>query len=52
MFWNKTKKLVQETIRQAIESINDDIQVTADQDENLTRAEAIKKLTEAFKNVS
>lgn len=52
MFWNKTKKLIQESIALAIDAIKDDIQVTADQEENLTRAEAIKKLTEAFKNVS
>ena len=52
MFWNKTKKLLQESILLAIDSIREDIQNTADQDENLTRAEAIKKLTEAFKNVS
>lgn len=45
---NKTKKLIEQSILLAIDSIKEDIEVTADDVENKNRAEAIKMLAEAY----
>lgn len=45
---NKTKKLIEESILLAIDSLKDDIIRNADADENKTSAEAIKLLAEAY----
>ena len=49
---DKTKKMIKESIALAIDAIKDDIQASADEDQNLKRAQAIKILTEAYKDVS
>ena len=46
-----SKKEIREQIARGIEAITDDISQDADQDNNLTRAEAIKTLTEAYKEL-
>lgn len=46
----KTKRLIREAILLSIDAIKDDITNDADQEANKTRAEAIKTLTEAYKN--
>ena len=45
---NKTKKLIEESILLAIDSIKEDITNTTDIEENKPRAEAIKALAEAY----
>lgn len=45
---NKTKKMIEESILFAIESIKEDITNTSDIEENNPRAEAIKTLAEAY----
>ena len=45
---NKTKKLIEKSILFAIDSIKNDIIITADDVENKNRAEAIKLLAEAY----
>lgn len=45
---NKTKKLIEESILLAIESIKEDITNTSDIEENKPRSEAIKVLAEAY----
>lgn len=45
---NKTKKMIEESILFAIESIKEDITNTSDIEENKPRAEAIKTLAEAY----
>ena len=45
---NRTKKLIEESILLAIDSIKEDITNTADIEENKPRAEAIKALAEAY----
>lgn len=47
----KEKKLIRESILFSIEALKDDLTGDRDQDANKTRAEAIKILTEAYKNV-
>lgn len=47
---NKTKQLMQEAILLAVDAISKDIQTDTDCQRNLTRAEAIKRLAEAYKN--
>lgn len=47
----KIKKLIRESILLAIEAIKDDICSDRDEEKNKARAEAIKTLTEAYKNV-
>lgn len=42
------KRLIEESIMLAIDSISEDIQRTADDAENKNRAEAIKTLAEAY----
>ena len=49
---NKTKKIIQESIAFAIDSISKDIQTDLDADRNLTRAECIRRLAEAYATVS
>ena len=44
----KTKKDIEDSINLAIFSISEDIQRTADQDEQKIHAEAIKTLAEAY----
>lgn len=46
---NENKKQIQEAIRFAITVISKDIQTDTAPDKNLTRAEAIKRLAEAYK---
>lgn len=45
------KALIQESIALAVESISKTMRSRPEQNETLTRAEAIKRLTEAFINV-
>ena len=45
---NRTKKLIEESILLAIESIKEDITHCADIEQNKPRAEAIKALAEAY----
>ena len=45
---DQTKRSIEESINAAISSISEDIQRTADEAENKTRAEAIKALAEAY----
>ena len=45
------KKLIKEAIVLAVSELKDDIFADADANANKTRAEAIRTLTEAFKNV-
>lgn len=45
---NKTKKLIEQSIFLAIDSIKEDITNTSDIEENKPRAEAIKALAEAY----
>jgi hypothetical protein len=45
---NKTKKLIEESILLAIDSLKDDIIRNPDVDETKTSAEAIKLLAEAY----
>ena len=49
---NTTKKEIQKSIQTAIESICEDIRTTSDQEENLTRAECIRRLADAYHTVS
>ena len=44
----KTKKLLEETILLAVNSISEDIRSTTNIDDNTHRAEAIKLLAEAY----
>lgn len=44
----KTKKLIEESIMLAIDSISEDIQKHFTEDENKTRAESIKMLAETY----
>lgn len=48
---DKTRKLIKQSILLAISALSDDIQGDADKDNNLTRAEAIKRLAEAYRSV-
>ena len=43
-----TKKMIEESIMFAIDSVSEDIQKTTDIEENKARAEAIKMLSEAY----
>lgn len=45
---NKTKKLIEQSILLAIDSIREDITNITDIEENKPRAEAIKTLAEAY----
>lgn len=45
---NKTKKLIEESIMLAIDSISEDIQKNYHKEENKIRAESIKMLAEAY----
>lgn len=45
---NKTKRLIEESIMLAIDSISEDIQKTMDCNDNKIRAEAIKILAESY----
>ena len=47
-FKKSTKNQIEESINLAIFSISEDIQRTADENENKIRAEAIKTLAEAY----
>ena len=47
----KEKQLIRESILLTIAAIKDDIRSNMDAEANKTRAEAIKTLTEAYKNV-
>lgn len=49
---NENGKLIKESIVLAIDAIKDDICEGRDPDNNKTRAEAIKALTEAYKNIN
>lgn len=49
---NKTKKLIQEAIMFAINSVSEDIQTDAGTEDNKVRAEIIKTLAEAYATVS
>lgn len=49
---SKTKKMIQESIVFAIDSISNSIQTDPDADKNLTRAECIRRLAEAYATVS
>lgn len=49
---NKIKKLIQEAILLAINSVSEDIQKDARTAENMERAEIIKTLAEAYATVS
>ena len=44
----KTKKMIEQSIMLAIDSISEDIQRTAEEEENKIRAESIKILAEAY----
>ena len=44
----KTKHLIEESIMLAIDAISEDIQRTANEDENKIRAESIKMLAETY----
>ena len=48
----KNKKLIQEAIVLAIDSLREDICSTTNSEENLERAQAIKTLAEAFRAVT
>lgn len=48
----KTKQQTLDIIKDAIRSLKEDILRTSDASENLTRAEAIKRLADAYKSVS
>lgn len=45
---NKTKKLIEESIMLAIDSVSEDIQKHFNEEENKIRAETIKLLAEAY----
>lgn len=45
---NKTKKMIEASIMLAIDSISEDIQRSACEEENKIRAESIKLLAEAY----
>lgn len=47
----KDKQLIRESIVLAIDALKDDITGSTDEGANKTRADAIKTLTEAFKNM-
>lgn len=47
-FKKTNKEMIEESINLAIFSISEDIQRTADENENKIRAEAIKTLAEAY----
>ena len=49
---DKNKKLIQEAIMFAIDSVSYDIRTSSDEEANKTRAEAIKTLAEAYATVS
>lgn len=44
----KTRKLIEQSILLMIDSIKDDVKETFDEKENLIRAEAVKRLAEAY----
>lgn len=44
----KTKKLIEQSILLAIDSVSEDIQRTVCEEENKSRAESIKLLAEAY----
>lgn len=48
----KVKKLALEAITFAIDELHNDLRICSDAEENLTRAKAIKELTEAFRNIA
>lgn len=48
LFKKSTKKLIEESIMLAIDSISEDIQKTTNEDQNKIRAESIKILAEAY----
>lgn len=48
IFKKTTKKLIEESIMLAIDSISEDIQKTVDEKENDIRAHSIKMLAEAY----
>lgn len=50
--FSRTKEEIKEQIVRGIEAITDDICHTADIDENLDRAKAIKILAEAYKELT
>lgn len=49
---SKSSELIKESIVLAVDAIKDDICEDRDPDNNKTRAEAIKALTEAYKNIN
>ena len=49
---NKTKQLALEAIAITIENLQKEITASVNVTDNLTRAEAIKRLAEAYHNVS
>lgn len=49
---NKSKKLIQESIMFAINSVSEDIQTDTGTEDNKVRAEIIKTLAEAYATVS
>lgn len=48
----RVKKRALEAITFAIDELQNDLRICRDADENLTRAEAIKKLAEAFREIA
>ena len=48
----KAKELALEAITFAIDELNNGIRIARDAEENLTRAEAIRRLSEAFRNIA
>ena len=49
---NKNKKLIQQAIMLAINSVSEDIQKDINEEKNLYRAEIIKLLAQAYRTVS
>lgn len=49
---DKNKELIQQAILFAVDSIREDIQTSCDVDDNHRRAETIKILAEAYREVS
>lgn len=48
----KTKKMIQDAIGRAIAAISEEIQNGGEPGETLTRAEAIKRLAEAYRKIT
>jgi hypothetical protein len=48
----RVKKCALEAITFAIDELQNDLRICRDAEENLTRAEAIKKLAEAFREIA